>query len=131
MKPEEINIAIAEIVGWRRYRSPLAGPRFIPPWNKTSMDLVGLHDTEKLPDYYNSLDAIREAFKSMNQWSCIEFMNNLIRVHCERSGKHYNGYKSAALLYSDAEDWAKAFLETYERTSTGDIRIKKQPEQQS
>lgn len=91
------------------------------------MDLVGLHDTEPLPNYHGSLDAIRGAFKSMNQWSCIEFMNNLIRVYCERSGRHYIGYKPAALLYADAEDWAKAFLETYERVG-GDIRIKKQPD---
>ena len=96
MSDQEINIAIAEVCGWRLIFKTKIRQYGRPPWK-----IDGCR--ERIPDYCNDLNAIHEAEKMLTEEQCV-----FVRAHLhERLEDHP---ASRYLWHATARERAKAFL---------------------
>ena len=107
MKPEEINVAIAEACGWKR------GVTFESSFVSPSKDIArdcwygpdGKIPQRKIPNYYGDLNAIHEAESQLTGAQCLEFEKHLNAV----TGyfKHITHF---VLIHATAPQRCEAFL---------------------
>ncbi len=111
MNEEEINIAIAESLGWKNCKVLPKPQKYWDVSNVPEMVRIGsppVAGSCTFPDYVNSLDAIHEVELSMDADLYRAFSNNLYLVVLE------NGLLPAkrAWLSANARQRAEAFLKT-------------------
>lgn len=112
MTPQEIQIAVAEEMGWtncEHVKTIGLVKGFLPPKGKTPHTRQYPSGHYELPDYTTSLDAIQqvclERFDGIN--GIVEFQQQLGKIEREK-----NREKSTWSWQLTALDWCKAFLET-------------------
>lgn len=111
MKPEQINIKIAEVCGWKKCRYIPAEQLTTKPFNTWRVSAtVGISplddegDGERgIPDYVNSLDAIHEAEKVLTGDQRFNFRAKLALMFPK------NGWES---VHASAPQRAEALLRT-------------------
>jgi hypothetical protein len=95
MRDEQINIAIAELCGWKE-------EEFGPSWYQSFT---------KMPDYCNDLNAMHEAEKTLSGDQWLDYMLNIQAVLV----RHPNRDKWTVcreLRHATARQLAEAFLKT-------------------
>ncbi len=128
MKPESINIAIAELCGWKWYRIPNSekasrGPLrtlFLPAFHEIDQDpcwMVAADGTERIanweyihrdglvPNYYSDLNACAEMEKTLTEAERVFYFGNLNSSSPEQS-------TYACLCFATAPQRCEAFLRT-------------------
>lgn len=79
MTDEQIQIAVAEELGWQRYASDHS--HWIPKGWQWGRDAYGLvKATHELPDWPNDLDACAEMRKALTDDERLDFASSLIRA---------------------------------------------------
>lgn len=107
MTPQEIQIAVAEEMGWIKFWQPdSSNDEGVGHWEWH----LGKKNIRQLPPYTTSIDAIREAclerFKGLNRW---DFERQLLK----RADAITTGDRTIWQL--TALDWCEAFISTVEQ----------------
>jgi len=107
MKTEDINVAIALILGWKITKTKGV-------WYWTVLDPEGkyvwsgennLEGMKLIPNFANDLNEMHEAEKSLEPWQVVSYMSNLSKV----TGNSKTIYHATSLQR------AEAFLKTFNK----------------
>src|SRR6185503_10748518 len=114
MTTQEKQIKVAEIMGWTQ--STLTGRWFPPPKEglPPNPNFEGLKSYQ-LPDWLNSIDAIRAAVLAQSEAFQKEFDLHLFIKSREHKGTGKGSYDFTGCFHKlDAYDWCDAFLAAHD-----------------
>lgn len=100
------RIRIAEACGWTSLHDNYDGDKWgrsPDPRQRSNDNVIG---ATPLPDYFNDLNAMHEAEKTLGEPRCYDYVDNLPR--------HYTGRTNFALAHATAAERAEAFGLTLE-----------------
>ena len=106
MTDTEINIAIAEVCGWKHYHLDL----WVPPQQTNDPDGFSELQCDSLPDYLNDLNAMHEVEKALDDEQWLDYVRCLQEDVLQRWPGKYRQW--AALTHATAAQRAEAFLRT-------------------
>jgi hypothetical protein len=121
MKPDEINIAIAEFCGWRRVLNrEKTKALLVSTKNKfdfcdqdlTNYQVGGAANGETIPNYYGDLNACRDALIKLSEEQKGVYPHHLESL--THSGKHYTDFYTfhGSIAFATAPQVCEAILNT-------------------
>src|SRR6478735_638308 len=123
MTPKKQRIAIAESRGWlpdddgdgtgwkgSYIRERLIGKK--PTFSQGRIESYTIEQT--VPDYLKDLNAMQAAFKGMDPWLQLKFVETLLRVYRAKNPPK-DGAAAVDMLLAPASDWAEAYLRTIDK----------------
>lgn len=110
---EEINIAIAESLGWKNCKVLPKPQKYWDVSNVPEMVRIGsppVAGSCTFPDYCNNLNAVREAEERLDDKQRRDFAFRLLLALCDGSAADLSEYFD--LLHASARQRAEAYLKT-------------------